>query len=149
MNVVQLPNRVFKEKEEREKKEYVNYIRDVVFANCTKGEIEKFNEILMSRKEQLIKRQLSVLFFNSLVRSSLKDALHVALDADVDFSLNQKHSEKSLDFKIRKEKEELKNYFTVLEDKIISEVDDEMKIHLAENYNNEDFRKFIYKFLYQ
>ncbi|MGR5878504.1 hypothetical protein ACT7C3_28645 [Bacillus pacificus] len=50
MNIVQLPNRVFKAKEEREKNEYVNYIRDVVFANCTKGEIEKFNEVLMSKK---------------------------------------------------------------------------------------------------
>lgn len=30
MNIVQLPNRVFKAKEEREKNEYVNYIRDVV-----------------------------------------------------------------------------------------------------------------------
>ncbi|GAB6461303.1 TPA: hypothetical protein QC153_006076 [Bacillus cereus] len=149
MNVIQLPNRVFKAKEEREKNEYVNYIRDVVFANCTKGEIEKFNEVLMSRKENLIKRQLSLLFFNSIVRSSLKEALYVALDVEGDFSLNQKQDEKLLDFKIKKEREEVKDYFTVLEDKIINEVDDETKIRLAENYNSEDFRRFIYKFLYQ
>ncbi|WP_144517593.1 hypothetical protein [Bacillus thuringiensis] len=149
MNVIQLPNRVFKAKEEREKNEYVNYIRDVVFANCTKGEIEKFNEVLMSRKEKLIKRQLSLLFFNSIVRSSLKEALYVALDVEGDFSLNQKQGEKLLDFKIKKEREEVKDYFTVLEDKIINEVDDETKIRLAENYNSEDFRRFIYKFLYQ
>lgn len=147
MNVIQLPNRVFKAKEEREKNEYVNYIRDVVFANCTKGEIEKFNEVLMSRKEKLIKRQLSLLFFNSIVRSSLKEALYVALDVEGDFSLNQKQDEKLLDFKIKKEREEVKDYFTVLEDKIINEVDDETKIRLAENYNSEDFRRFIYKFL--
>ncbi len=149
MNVVQLPNRVFKAKEEREKNEYVNYIRDVVFANCTKGEIEKFNEVLMSRKENLIKRQLSLLFFNSIVRSSLKEALYVTLDVEEVFLLNQKQSEKLLDFKIRKEREEVKDYFTVLETKIINEVDDETKIHLAENYNSEEFRIFIYKFLYQ
>ncbi|WP_255262836.1 hypothetical protein [Bacillus wiedmannii] len=149
MNVVQLPNRVFKAKEEREKNEYVNYIRDVVFANCTKGEIEKFNEVLMSRKENLIKRQLSLLFFNLIVRSSLKEALYVALDVEEGFSLNQEQSEKLLDFKIRKEREEVKDYFTVLENKIINEVDDETKIHLAENHNSEDFRRFIYKFLYQ
>ncbi|MBK5491957.1 hypothetical protein [Bacillus sp. TH13] len=149
MNVIQLPNRVFKAKEEREKNEYVNYIRDVVFANCTKGEIEKFNEVLMSRKENLIKRQLSLLFFNSIVRSSLKEALYVALDVEGDFSLNQKQDEKLLDFKIKKEREEVKDYFTVLEDKIINEVDDGTKIRLAENYNSEDFRRFIYKFLYQ
>ncbi|PEF61512.1 hypothetical protein [Bacillus cereus] len=149
MNVIQLPNRVFKAKEEREKNEYVNYIRDVVFANCTKGEIEKFNEVLMSRKEKLIKRQLSLLFFNSIVRSSLKEALYVALYVEGDFSLNQKQDEKLLDFKIKKEREEVKDYFTVLEDKIINEVDDETKIRLAENYNSEDFRRFIYKFLYQ
>ncbi|OJD96902.1 hypothetical protein A9485_28645 [Bacillus cereus] len=149
MNVIQLPNRVFKAKEEREKNEYVNYIRDVVFANCTKGEIEKFNKVLMSRKENLIKRQLSLLFFNSIVRSSLKEALYVALDVEGDFSLNQKQDEKLLDFKIKKEREEVKDYFTVLEDKIINEVDDETKIRLAENYNSEDFRRFIYKFLYQ
>ncbi|EEL25209.1 hypothetical protein bcere0018_58410 [Bacillus cereus Rock1-15] len=149
MKVIQLPNRVFKAKEEREKNEYVNYIRDVVFANCTKGEIEKFNEVLMSRKEKLIKRQLSLLFFNSIVRSSLKEALYVALDVEGDFSLNQKQGEKLLDFKIKKEREEVKDYFTVLEDKIINEVDDETKIRLAENYNSEDFRRFIYKFLYQ
>lgn len=149
MNVIQLPNRVFKAKEEREKNEYVNYIRDVVFANCTKGEIEKFNEVLMSREEKLIKRQLSLLFFNSIVRSSLKEALYVALDVEGDFSLNQKQDEKLLDFKIKKEREEVKDYFTVLEDKIINEVDDETKIRLAENYNSEDFRRFIYKFLYQ
>ncbi|MDG0949832.1 hypothetical protein [Bacillus paranthracis] len=149
MNVIQLPNRVFKAKEEREKNEYVNYIRDVVFANCTKGEIEKFNEVLMSRKEKLIKRQLSLLFFNSIVRSSLKEALYVALEVEGDFSLNQKQDEKLLDFKIKKEREEVKDYFTVLEDKIINEVDDETKIRLAENYNSEDFRRFIYKFLYQ
>ncbi|WP_242321760.1 hypothetical protein [Bacillus cereus group sp. BfR-BA-01354] len=149
MNVIQLPNRVFKAKEEREKNEYVNYIRDVVFANCTKGEIEKFNEVLMSRKENLIKRQLSLLFFNSIVRSSLKEALYVALDVEGDFSLNQKQDEKLLDFKIKKEREEVKDYFTVLEDKIINEVGDETKIRLAENYNSEDFRRFIYKFLYQ
>ncbi|HDR6271944.1 TPA: hypothetical protein QCU37_005613 [Bacillus cereus] len=149
MNVIQLPNRVFKAKEEREKNEYVNYIRDVVFANCTKGEIEKFNEVLMSRKENLIKRQLSLLFFNSIVKSSLKEALYVALDVEGDFSLNQKQDEKLLDFKIKKEREEVKDYFTVLEDKIINEVDDGTKIRLAENYNSEDFRRFIYKFLYQ
>ena len=149
MNVVQLPNRVFKAKEEREKNEYVNYIWDVVFANCTKGEIEKFNEVLMSRKENLIKRQLSLLFFNSIVRSSLKEALYVTLDVEEVFLLNQKQSEKLLDFKIRKEREEVKDYFTVLETKIINEVDDETKIHLAENYNSEEFRIFIYKFLYQ
>ncbi|MCU4715845.1 hypothetical protein OCE25_26665 [Bacillus cereus] len=149
MNVIQLPNRVFKAKEEREKNEYVNYIRDVVFANCTKGEIEKFNEVLMSRKEKLIKRQLSLLFFNSIVRSSLKEALYVALEVEGDFSLNQKQDEKLLDFKIKKEREEVKDYFTVLEDKIINEVDDETKIRLAKNYNSEDFRRFIYKFLYQ
>ena len=146
---IQLPNRIFKAKEEREKNEYVNYIRDVVFANCTKGEIEKFNEVLMSREEKLIKRQLSLLFFNSIVRSSLKEALYVALDVEGDFSLNQKQDEKLLDFKIKKEREEVKDYFTVLEDKIINEVDDETKIRLAENYNSEDFRRFIYKFLYQ
>ncbi|MCH5470560.1 MULTISPECIES: hypothetical protein [Bacillus] len=145
MNVVQLPNRVFKAKEEREKNEYVNYIRDVVFANCTKGEIEKFNEVLMSKKENLIKRQLSLLFFNSIVRSSLKEALY----AEVEFSINQEQGEKLLDFKIRKKREEVKDYFTVLEDKIINEVDDEIKIQLAENYNSENFRRFIYKFLYQ
>lgn len=145
MNIVQLPNRVFKAKEEREKNEYVNYIRDVVFANCTKGEIEKFNEVLMSKKENLIKRQLSLLFFNSIVRSSLKEALY----AEVEFSINQEQGEKLLDFKIRKEREEVKDYFTVLEDKIINEVDDETKIQLAENYNSENFRRFIYKFLYQ
>lgn len=100
MNVVQLPNRVFKAKEEREKNEYINYIRDVVFANCTKGEIEKFNEVLISRKENLIKRQLSLLFFNSIVRSSLKEALYVALDVEEGFSLNQKQGEKLLDFKM-------------------------------------------------
>jgi hypothetical protein len=150
MNIVQLPNRVFKEKERKKKKnEYVNYIRDVVFANCTKGEIEKFNEVLMSKKENLIKRQLSLLFFNSIVRSSLKEALYVALDAEVEFPINQEQGEKLLDFKIRKEREEVKDYFTVLENKIINEVDDETKIQLAENYNSEDFRRFIYKFLYQ
>jgi hypothetical protein len=150
MNVVQLPNRIFKAKRGKGKKnEYVNYIRDVVFANCKKGEIEKFNEALMSKKENLIKRQLSLLFFNSIVRSSLKEALYVALDAEVEFPINQEQGEKLLDFKIRKEREEVKDYFTVLEDKIINEVDDETKIQLAENYNSEDFRRFIYKFLYQ
>ena len=108
-----------------------------------------FNEVLMSKKENLIKRQLSLLFFNSIVRSSLKEALYVALDAEVEFSINQEQGEKLLDFKIRKEREEVKDYFTVLEDKRINEVDDETKIQLAENYNSEDFRRFIYKFLYQ
>ncbi|MDA2044047.1 hypothetical protein PDN33_15765 [Bacillus cereus] len=103
----------------------------------------------MSRKENLIKRQLSLLFFNSIVRSSLKEALYVTLDVEEVFLLNQKQSEKLLDFKIRKEREEVKDYFTVLETKIINEVDDETKIHLAENYNSEEFRIFIYKFLYQ
>ncbi|MEM5637792.1 hypothetical protein AAHH71_00575 [Bacillus toyonensis] len=117
----------------------------MVFANCTKGEIEKFNEVLMSKKENLIKRQLSLLFFNSIVRSSLKEALY----AEVEFSINQEQGEKLLDFKIRKKREEVKDYFTVLEDKIINEVDDEIKIQLAENYNSENFRRFIYKFLYQ